>query len=112
MVPPPPEGGTVTVWVSVAELRATLEPRGAETFTARLELAESSLRPSATNNTTKSTAPISPSGINAQVGKPSDCRGTSVTTVFLSMTGRAFIGRPQLGQATAEVDISCPHSGQ
>lgn len=26
--------------------------------------------------------------------------------------GRADSGRPQLGHATAAVDVSCPHSGQ
>ena len=35
-----------------------------------------------------------------------------VTTTGSSTGSGAFIGRPQLGQAIAAFEISCPHSGQ
>jgi hypothetical protein len=114
MDPPLVDGGTVTVDVSVpAALRDPLVPaRCADTLTARFELAVSSLFRIATKKIRSSTAPMRPSGMNAHFGKPSDSRGTSATTTLRSMTGLALMGRPQFGQATAELDISCPHSGQ
>ena len=46
-----------------------------------------------------------------QGGIESDFGSRSTTTLGIELGG-ADTGRPQLGHATAAVEISCPHSGQ
>jgi hypothetical protein len=108
--------GTVVVVVdggiSVAVRSASVVERRVETFTFRFEVSSSLFRLITTKKTIRSSAPITPSGIKIQLGTPSSRRGTAVTMGVLSITGAAEIGRPQLGHATAEFDVSCPHSGQ
>lgn len=73
---------------------------------------ESSLLPRLNKKKMKNSSktPIIPTVAIAQVGTP--LGRWCATTTFLSTTGSTFIGRPQFGQATAVLEISCPHSGQ
>jgi hypothetical protein len=109
-------GGTVPVLddgISVVVVLSTFVPAGllVETFTDRLEFASSLLRLITTKKITTRRTPIIPSGMNIQLGTPSE-RRTGATTGVAATTGRADKGRPQFGHATAAAEISCPHSGQ
>jgi hypothetical protein len=86
--------------------------RRAFTLTERFELASSLFRLMTTKKRTTRMTPMIPSGMKIHVGTPSFRTGSAAIGAR-STTGRvADKGRPQLGQATAALEISCPHSGQ
>ena len=99
------DGALSTAWRFIAVSRAVF----IFTRTARLPSSDPLRDQKAIKRKTSKTPRTATTPI-AQVGVPSR-RGLAVT-IFLSTIGVAFIGRPQFGHATAELDISCPHSGQ
>jgi hypothetical protein len=53
-----------------------------------------------------------PIGTKAHGGNPLSRRGATTTLFVGSTNGSTLMECPQLGQETALVDTSCPHSGQ
>jgi len=110
IAPPEVEGTLVTVWLSVVRAVST-EPGLDLTFTERLSFVLGSFRPIIRKMNNRRSPPIATIGMIAHFGNVESSL-TTLETTFLSTTGRAWIGRPQLGQAIAVAEISCPHSGQ